>query len=140
MSNINSLPGIKKIWYITIDLLPDDVVYRAVAGLPVTVSGIPTDIILKGDATCDVEQQYDNNAQIEKAKLNFYTLDEIPTTKHLAFVIHTVNGEKYIVGSKEKPYATVKMDFTTGKTDGDAAVRKYEVAFTAKKALARFED
>lgn len=131
-----SLPGITKAWYIQRDYLPDDVVYRSVAGIPVTLQEQPISINLKGEAICEVEQSFDNNSYIEKSKLTLYTLDEVPTDQHPAFVIETVDGDKYVIGAKERPYPTVKITRSTGQPDGDPSVRKYEVSFTAKKALA----
>ena len=131
-----SLPGITKAWYIQRDYLPDDVVYRSVAGIPVSLQEQPISINLKGEAICEVEQSFDNNSYIEKSKLTLYTLNEVPTDQHPAFVIETVDGDKYVIGAKERPYPTVKITRSTGQPDGDPSVRKYEVSFTAKKALA----
>ena len=120
-----SLPGITNVWYILRDDLPSDVVYRSVAGIPITLEVTPEDI-----------QSYDNNSYIEKVKLTFQTLDDVPIYEHPAFVIKTVNDDMYLIGGKERPYPTVKMTSTTGLPDGDNSVCKYEVSFTAKKALA----
>ena len=131
-----SLPGITKAWYIQRDYLPDDVVYRSVAGIPVTLQEQPISIYLKGEAICEVEQSFDNNSYIEKSKLTLYALDEVPTDQHPAFLFQTIEGDIYIIGAKERPYPTVKITRSTGQPDGDPSVRKYEVSFTAKKALA----
>jgi hypothetical protein len=131
-----SLPGITNVWYIMHDDLPDDVVYRSVAEIPITLEVEPDEIALKGEAVCEVEQSFDNNSYIEKAKLTVLSLDDVPTDKHPAFVIKTANGDIYLIGSKERPYPTVKITSSTGQPDGDTSVRKYEVSFTAKKALA----
>ena len=137
MSKCQSLPGIQKVWYIPCADLPDDVVYRSVAGIPISLLKISTvSINLKGEAVCEVEKSYDNNSYIEKAKLQFLTLDDVPTDQHPTFVIKTANNELYLLGAKERPYPTVKITSSTGQPDGDASVRKYEVSFTAKKALA----
>ena len=136
MSKCLSLPGIQQVWYISRNGLPDDVVYRSVAGIPVSVIEQPISITMKGEAVCEVEQSYDNNSYIEKAKLTFLTLDDVPTDQHPAFVIRTVNDEYYVIGAKERPYPTVKITRSTGQPDGDTSVRKYEVSFSAKKALA----
>ena len=131
-----SLPGITKVWYILRDNLPDDVVYRAVAGIPISFSEQPISITMKGEAFCELEQSFDNNSYIEKSKLTFITLDDVPTDQHPAFVIETVDGDVYVIGAKERPYPTVKIIRSTGQPDGDPSVKKYEVSFTAKKALA----
>lgn len=130
-----SLPGITKVWYILRDYLPDDVVYRAVAGIPISFSEQPISITMKGEAICELEQSFDNNSYIEKSKLTFLTLDDVPTDQHPAFVIETVDGDVYVIGAKERPYPTVKIIRSTGQPDGDPSVKKYEVSFTAKKSI-----
>ena len=136
MNKCLSLPGITHIWYILRDYLPNDVVYRAVAGIPVSLLEQPISITMKGSAICEVEQSFDNNSYIEKSKLTFMTLDDVPVDQHPAFVIQTVDGDIYVIGAKERPYPTVKNTRFTGQLDGEPSVRKYEVSFTAKKALA----
>ncbi len=138
MNNCYSLPGILNVWYVEADKLPSDVTYRAVAGIPVEMPVQPVSIYFKGEAVCEVEETYDNNCQMEKAKLTFTALSEVPTRLRLAFLIRTANEERYIIGAKERPYPTVKVSRSTGSPDGDAAARRYEVSFTARKALAPF--
>jgi hypothetical protein len=132
-----SLPGIQYVWYISRDHLPDDVVYRSVVGMSITLLEQPIRINLKGEAICEVEQSIDNNSYIEKVKLTFLTLDDVPLDQYPAFLFQTIDGDIYLIGAKERPYPTVKITRSTGQPDGDASVRKYEVTFTAKKALAR---
>ena len=136
MSHCISLPGIKKVWYVSHTDLPDDVIYKAVVDMPITLPTTTTEITLKGEATCELEESPDNNCYIEKVKLNIPTLDDVPLQDYPAFVIQTVDGTKYVIGAKERPYPAVKITRSTGRPDGDPSVRKYEVSFTAKKALA----
>lgn len=132
-----SLPGIQHVWYISRDHLPDDVIYRSVVGMSITLLEQAISINLKGEAVCEVEQSIDNNSYIEKVKLTFLTLDDVPINQYQAFLFQTIDGDIYLLGAKERPYPTVKITRSTGQPDGDASVRKYEVTFTAKKALAR---
>jgi hypothetical protein len=125
------------VWYISRDYLPDDVIYRSVVGMSITLLEQPIRINLKGEAICEVEQSIDNNSYIEKVKLTFLTLDDVPKNQYPAFLFQTIDGDIYLLGAKERPYPTVKITRSTGQPDGDASVRKYEVSFTAKKALAR---
>ena len=136
MSHCISLPGIKKIWYVSHTELPDDVIYKAAVDMHITIPATTTEITLKGEATCELEESPDNNCYIEKVKLNIPTLDDVPLQDYPAFVIQTVDGTKYVIGAKERPYPAVKITRSTGRPDGDSSVRKYEVSFTAKKALA----
>lgn len=136
MNLCQSLPGIQEVWFLYCSQLPTNVIYRAVAGIPVTIPVQPTTIALKSEAVCEVEESYDNNSQTEKAKLTFTTLDELPTRQHLAFIIRTADDDMFLIGAHERPFPCVKVSRSTGSPDGDAAVRKYEVSFTARKALA----
>lgn len=136
MNTCHSLPGITLLSYLADDYLPSDICYKAVAGIPVAITQQPISIPTVDVAVCEVEEQTDNNVQMEKVKLSFSTLRELPTRQNIGFVIRTVDGKLYIIGSKERPYPTVKVTTTTGQPDGDASVRKYEVSYTARKALA----
>lgn len=131
-----SLPGIIHIGYADCQLLPKDITLKALANVPVGIYTTITDITLRGEAVCELETQFDNNTQVEKASLTFYSLDEVPAERHLAFVIFTANKVQYIIGSKELP-PTVKASDTTGTPNGDPAVKKYEVTYSARKALIR---
>ena len=93
------------------DYIPTDICYRAVAGIPVKLSEQPISISLVDVAVCEIEEQTDNNVQMEKVKLTFSTLRELPTRQNIAFVIRTVDGSKFIIGSKERPYPTVRSAF-----------------------------
>ena len=99
MNQCLSLPGIQKVWYILRNYLPDDVVYRSVAGIPVSLQQQPISIPMKGEAVCEVETAFDNNSYIEKAKLTFLTLAEVPTDQHPAFLFQTIEGNIYIIGA-----------------------------------------
>ena len=132
----NSLPGIKSISYISCKLLPPDITLKAISGTPVGIYSLTTDIVLSGTATCESTASPDNNAQLEKAVLTFYTTDDnIPIDEPLAFVATTVQGQSYIIGRYEQPYPSVKRIRTTGMPDGDRSVLKYEISFTAHRAL-----
>lgn len=130
-----SLPGIKRIAFVECSLLPANITYRAMAGVPVGIFTTVEDVCKIGEATCETEEQFDNNSQVEKATLTFFTLDELPTYRHLAFVIFTADDDTFVIGTKELPYPTVKITRSTGSPDGEPSVRKYEVSFTNKISL-----
>ena len=130
-----SLPGITAISYLPCTDLPADLIYQALTDCPVTITSSATEIDLKSIPTCELEESPDNNTQTEKAKLSFTTLDTFPTSTPLAFLITTAAGSHYILGARERLYPTVKVTTNTSKPDADAAVHRYEVSFTARKAL-----
>ena len=134
MSQI-SLPGINAISYIPATNLPADLIFQALAGYPVTITAASTAIPLTSIPSCELEESPDNNTQTEKAKLTFTTLDTLPTSTPLAFLITTASGNHYILGTRERLYPTIKATTNTSIPDSITAAQKYEVSFTARKAL-----
>ena len=58
MSKCLSLPGIQQVWYILSDHLPDDVVYRSVAGIPIYLREQPISITMKDIEASDYETAF----------------------------------------------------------------------------------
>ena len=130
-----SLPAIIKVKYVECELLPTDITLKAISGATVEIYASLQNVPLDGEALCETETTFDNNSQVQKTQLVFYTLDELPTHKHLAFVISTANNETFIIGTKEAPFPTFKISKSTGSPSGDPAVKKYEVTFKGKRTL-----
>lgn len=140
MRKCYSLPGLKKVGYIPVSMLPSDIVFIALAGGMVPLFETMTYFDVAPGAVCEVEEEYSNGVQVEQAKLKFSTLAAIPTKEPLAFVFVTMNDEQLLIGAREKPHATVKVNTTTGLPDGDASIKNYTVTFKARKALVRYEE
>ena len=140
MRKCYSLPGLKKVGYIPVSMLPSDIIFIALAGGTVPLFETMTYFDVAPGAVCEVEEEYSNGVQVEQAKLKFSTLAAIPTNEPLAFVFITMNNKQFLMGAREKPHATVKVNTTTGQTDGDASIKSYTVTFKARKALVRYEE
>ena len=129
------LPGIIKIHAVLATSLMSSITQKALANVPV---GIFADTFLVpqiGDAVCELETQFDNNSTLEKVKLTFSTTIRLPRYHHLAFIINTVDGKQYLIGTADKPYPIIKMDDSTGKVDGDSAVTKCTISYSNIVAL-----
>lgn len=129
------LPGIINIYYVLASSLMASITQKALADAPVGVFADTFLIPHIGDAICEMETQFDNNDTLEKVKLSFSTTSQLPSHEHLAFVIQTVDGKKYLIGTADKPYPVIKVDDSTGKVDGDSAATKYTISYTNKVAL-----
>lgn len=140
MGKCYSLPGLKKVGYVPVSNLPDNIVFCSLAGGTVPLFESMTYFDVAPGAVCEVEEEYSNGVQVEQAKLKFSTLAAIPTNEPLAFVFITMNDEQLLIGAREKPRATIKVNTTTGQTDGDASITSYTVTFKARKALVRYEE
>ena len=65
----------------------------------------------------------------------FKTTCDLPTTRHIAFIVTDCNNQSYIIGQHEKPRPIVKVTRNTGTPDGDPAVRSVEVTLYAQRSL-----
>lgn len=130
-----SLPGILSVAYVPSVLIQRHSDLKCLATIPVQVFTTPIEVPLKGPATCETVSRYDNNGRIETTTLRFRTLDALPTTHPLGFIVTDANRQRFLIGLNEPPYPIIKSTQTTGTPDGDPAVISYEVTFTALKSL-----
>ena len=135
MKQTQSLPGIKFIGYVPSDFLQREMMYKSLAGLPVGVFTDITPIGFVGVPTCEAVSNYSNNGRIEQVTLRFKTLDELPTYRHVAFVVTDCNGQSFIIGQREKPRPIVKITRDTETPNGDPAVATVEVTLYAQRSL-----
>lgn len=123
------LPGITNIAYLSATLLSPDITLRALSGVPVGIFTTLTRVSHIGDAVCETETNFNNNSQLSKSTLTFSTTEQLPADCILAFVITTVDGKQFLMGTDNLPFPTIKAATTTGTTDGDKAVTKYTVSY-----------
>ncbi|MBR7022800.1 MAG: hypothetical protein IKI09_04930 [Bacteroidales bacterium] len=94
-----------------------------------------TPIAFVGVPTCEAVSTYNNNGRVEQTTLRFKTLDDVPTNRHIAFVVTDCNGQSYVIGQHEKPRPIIKTTSATGTPGGDPAVCSVEVTLYAQKSL-----
>ena len=135
MKQSQSLPGIKFIGYVLADNLQREMMNKHLANLPVGIFTDITPIAFCGVPTCEAVSTYNNNGRIEQTTLRFKTLDDLPTYRHVAYVVTDCNNQSYIIGQREKPRPIVKVTRDTGTPNGDPAVLSVEVILYAQKSL-----
>lgn len=135
MKQTQSLPGIKFIGYVLADNLQREVMNKHLANLPVGIFTDITPIAFCGVPTCEAVSTYNNNGRIEQTTLRFKTLDDLPTYRHVAYVVTDCNNQSYIIGQREKPRPIVKITRDTGTPNGDSAVASVEITLYAQKSL-----
>lgn len=135
MMNSYSLPGIKFIGFVGAENLQREMMFKHLAGIPVGVFTDITPIAFCGVPTCEAVSTYNKNGRIEQTTLRFRTLDVLPTTRHVAFVVTDCNNQSYIIGQHEKPRPIVKVTRDTGTPNGDPAVATVEITLYAQKSL-----
>ena len=104
------VPGIINIYYVLASSLMASITQKALADAPVGVFADTFIVPHIGDAVCEMEMQFDNNDTLEKVKLSFTTTSQLPAREHLAFVIQTVDGKQYLIGTADKPFRHALRD------------------------------
>lgn len=132
MENFNhSLPGIAQIGYVECEKLQPNIVLKHSSGTPVGIFAEITDICFFGQPTCEAVEEYDSNGRKVVTSLKFVTNDNIPTYKHLAFVITDASGTSFIIGSRERQYPVIKSSATNGTPQGESNATTYEIKWTS---------
>ena len=135
MKQSQSLPGIKFIGYVLADNLQREMMNKHLANLPVGIFTDITPIAFCGVPTCEAVSTYNNNGRIEQTTLRFKTLDDLPTYRHVAYIVTDCNNQSYIIGQREKPRPIVKITRDTGTPNGDPSVCSVEITLYAQKSL-----
>ena len=130
-----SLPGIKRIDYVLAENLTPNVMLNAICGGLVSVLAQTTEVPFVGEAICVTTSECDNHGKVESVTLTFSSTEYVPSSMPLAFIVTDVNGNSFLIGSREKPFPIIKHDITFGSPAGDQSVNQYEVKYVAIRAL-----
>lgn len=108
---------------------------RAVAKVPVGIfarlSSIPFD---RRTALCESVTEADNNATLETATLTFRSSAVLPTGR-LCFIVSLVNGQRFLMGTRETPFPLIKWKFESGLPDADPNTNTYTISYSNRVAL-----
>ena len=135
MKSHSFLPGIKSIYYVPCSSLPASLMLKALSDLPITLTTGLEPIPFADEPTCESEGANTNNGPAEQVTLTFQSLMVIPEDIPIAFALTDVNGQSYVIGTKEQPYPLITCRQSFGSPSGDAHSLGVEVAFTAPMAL-----
>ena len=130
-NSYQSLPGIAQIGYCLCSNLQPNIVLKHLSGTPVGVFTEIVPIRFFGSPSCETTEEYDNNGRKVVTSLTFVTNDNIPTYKHLAFVITDASGTSFIIGSRERPYPIIKSSTSSGTPSGESNATTYEIKWSS---------
>lgn len=133
--HIWSMPGIAEVWMMKAEDLQRGVIQSHIAGLEVTVLAPKQQLESFSDAACEVETSWENNAQKEKATLQFSTSSIVKQRKDLAWLIKDVTGQWWLLGSKEQPWPAMTVARNLGSPGSERAVRTVKVTLESIVAL-----
>lgn len=133
-----NMPGIIDVRYLDPEDVSPQIMSSFIAGIPVSVFTDGTQMSLHGDVTFQAVEEHSNNGRVEKATLTFMTGDAVPPAGKL-WMVQQASGDWYLIGRREPPYPTVKVQNSTGEPGGDRAIKTVTVEFQCFKALIPLE-
>ncbi len=128
------LPNIVKVFTIPCASLAPNVVEKYMAGLPVGVYPLPTEVEQYGTGTVEATNVLDDGTYYEKTVLQFSTAEEIENRTPKAFVVMDAQENYYLIGAQEAHYPIVEI---TKGISGEENVYNIKVTFSRRKSLLR---
>lgn len=130
-----SLPGIRKIQIVRSEHLVAGVMLHSICGCEVVITAPAVTIEFVGKSMLKWEGSKVNGSRQEKSTLEFSTVHPLPENENLAFVVTSVSGRQYLIGSHEGRHPVVSYSGTTGEPSGSAAVLAYKITHIAQKSV-----
>ena len=132
MKVTQSLPNIVKVFTIPCVSLAPNIVEKYMAGLPVGVYPLPTEVEQYGTGSVEAANELDDGTYYEKTVLQFSTAEEIDNRTPMAFVVMDAQEKYFLIGVKEFPYPIVEI---TKTMSGENNVNNIKVTFQRRKSL-----
>ncbi len=126
------LPDIVKVFTIPCASLAPNVVEKYMAGLPVGVYPLPTEVEQYGTGSIEAANVLDDGTYYEKTVLQFSTAEDIENRTPKAFVVMDAQENYYLIGAQEAHYPIVEI---TKGVAPDANVNDIKVTFSRKKSV-----
>ena len=104
-----SLPNIVKVFTIPCASLAPNIIEKYMAGQPVGVYPLPTEVEQYGTGSVEAANELDDGTYYEKTVLQFSTAEEIDNRTPMAFVVMDAQGNYFLIGAKEAPYPIVEI-------------------------------
>lgn len=131
---MKNLPGIKAVGLIQRSALPENMVFKAMAGVKIVIDAQPEWLCDARGASGQWESRFDNNSYYERAKLSFNVPAKLDITGKV-FIAETVEEELLVFGFREPPHPVVIYTRNSGEPGGTSAGYSYEVSSTASRAV-----
>lgn len=129
------LPGVKAVHWLDCQHLPRRVDLHGICRMPVPVLTALSAVEVFDDAECACVTEREGGSFQDTATLKFLTHELLPINLKLGFVVTSVEGKSYLVGSKEAPFPKVKVEQRCGLPGGDSAGYFYEISHVSLKSL-----
>lgn len=132
MNITQSLPNIVKVFTIPCASLAPNIVEKYMAGLPVGVFPLPTEVEQYGTGAVEAANELDDGTYYEKTTLQFSTAEEIDNRTPMAFVVMDAQEKYFLIGAKEAPYPIIEI---AKSVSSESNVNNVKVTFSKRKSL-----
>lgn len=129
------LPGIRAVWTVDSNSLPQHVAHKAAVGITVHVNSTLRSVPLASTPKAQRKSIADGATRYEEATLTLETSPDFNMQPRPAFVIEIADGRCFLMGTREGPELKVERTVTTGQPGGDRAVAAIEVKQKGLAAL-----
>lgn len=93
----------------------------------------PVEFFDEPDCRCTSKKE--NGGWQDSATLKFLAAEPLPRGVDIGFIVTDVNGQSFLIGSRERPCVLPETEHRLGSPSGDAAGFYYEIKHTALKSL-----
>lgn len=129
------LPGIKSIGWVDSGHLQRRVDLRSICRMSVFILSDIHPIPFFDDPSCIRKSVKQGNGYEETATLKFKTNLKLPRGIRPAFVVTDVNGNSFLIGSREHALTISESEFNCGTPSGNAAGYSYEISHVSIKTM-----
>jgi len=132
------LPGITFIGWLDGSKLQRSVGCAGIVGQHVDIYTAVHEIQFCGEPQCSCKSaKGDGGGYTDTATLKFNSPDRVPfrQMRNMAFVVTDATGKSYLLGSLERPCASIEGEQMPGSPSGDAAGFAYEVRHCSYKSM-----
>ena len=123
----NRYPGIIRVEYLDLNLLPDRPDLLSKAGVKFDIPEERFDIPLIEPGTCEIS----SDGGFDKLSLKFSASIKISHSFRTAFIFYDANGRKFLVGSRSKPFPKVSIKRSFGSVPDRRPEFSYEITHVA---------
>lgn len=129
------IPGIRNIGYCPAVSVPDDYEIQGLAGIAINIAGLSfTALYVLGDGVLEISDSNEHNGGNQKVTLTFTCLSEFKPGRYV-FLVQTVAGAKYLIGTKTAVPSVSTQDTTAGASAANG--QKVTIELTAAIAAQR---
>ena len=135
--DIQLLPGVTAIAWVSSNVLPERIDLRAMVGENIQLIAQLNEITFTGEPECKLIRQKEGHAYTEEAELSFTSAGPLKKDSDIAIVVKCANGNSYIIGSREHPMPVIESERNLGAPKGATNAFTIKVNHKALKSLIR---